>query len=306
MCHAVVEQVGDDPLHLADMALCYANVDRAANGRIASGDGVARDCPRRIAAQHSRSRRTQRYPRLARPRLAPPRRARRHERAAGDRKDLLIREARRDRHVTGIRERRYASIVFAFYSEGVEGHAVLRKAPDDRVSVVVCDSSILWELARREGRPCWSIPDTSVERVSGTHMTTGPLDRAWHLLSGRGERAYEQPERSPSPRRSSWQPSPEAPSARVLGIPEGSAISWMTDGACIERQDVDWFPNESELGDEAKAICRGCRVTAACLEHALARHEYGVWGGTTERERRTLRKFLGSRSTGKSGYLHEM
>ncbi len=141
------------------------------------------------------------------------------------------------------------------------------------------------------------------------HMTTGPLDRALHLLSGRGELAYEQPDRSPSPRHSSGQPpseQPAAPSARVLGIPEGSAISWMTDGACIERQDVDWFPNEGESGDEAKAICRGCRVTAACLEHALARHEYGVWGGTTERERRTLRTFLGSRSTGKSGYLHEI
>ena len=40
---------------------------------------------------------------------------------------------------------------------------------------------------------------------------------------------------------------------------------------------------------EAKAICADCPVRQACLEHALAHREReGVWGGTTERERRRI------------------
>jgi len=36
-------------------------------------------------------------------------------------------------------------------------------------------------------------------------------------------------------------------------------------------------------------VCTGCPVRAQCLEHALAHDErYGVWGGTSERERRRL------------------
>jgi WhiB family redox-sensing transcriptional regulator len=36
-------------------------------------------------------------------------------------------------------------------------------------------------------------------------------------------------------------------------------------------------------------VCHGCDVRISCLEHALAsREKVGVWGGTTERERRRL------------------
>ncbi len=41
--------------------------------------------------------------------------------------------------------------------------------------------------------------------------------------------------------------------------------------------------------NEAKLICRGCRVQTDCLAEALdGRVEFGVWGGMTERERRAL------------------
>ncbi len=40
---------------------------------------------------------------------------------------------------------------------------------------------------------------------------------------------------------------------------------------------------------EAKRICTGCRVRQHCLADALDnRTEFGVWGGMTERERRSL------------------
>ena len=43
--------------------------------------------------------------------------------------------------------------------------------------------------------------------------------------------------------------------------------------------------------ESAKAVCRGCDARPACLEFALATNqESGVWGGTSEDERRKLRK----------------
>ena len=43
--------------------------------------------------------------------------------------------------------------------------------------------------------------------------------------------------------------------------------------------------------DAAKEICAVCPVNPECLEFALATNqEAGVWGGTTEEERRKLRK----------------
>jgi WhiB family redox-sensing transcriptional regulator len=42
---------------------------------------------------------------------------------------------------------------------------------------------------------------------------------------------------------------------------------------------------------EAKAVCGRCPVRERCLQWALEeRQEYGVWGGTSEDERRALRR----------------
>jgi WhiB family redox-sensing transcriptional regulator len=75
----------------------------------------------------------------------------------------------------------------------------------------------------------------------------------------------------------------------TFGIPMGSSIAWMAEGACVARPEIDWFPTYGEPADEAKAVCGGCRVRETCLDQAIKRHEYGVWGGTTERERESLR-----------------
>lgn len=53
------------------------------------------------------------------------------------------------------------------------------------------------------------------------------------------------------------------------------------------------FYPENSSGDvqRAKDICGVCPVQEPCLEEALANEEkYGVWGGTSERERRRLRR----------------
>ncbi len=48
------------------------------------------------------------------------------------------------------------------------------------------------------------------------------------------------------------------------------------------------FPQPGDQS-RARAVCRDCPVRLACLAEALDnRIEYGVWGGTTERERRSM------------------
>ena len=70
-------------------------------------------------------------------------------------------------------------------------------------------------------------------------------------------------------------------------------------GDVYKRQDLDterFFHPEGERGgtrrrrdEAAKAICAKCPVINQCREYALAAHEpYGVWGGLTQEERRTL------------------
>jgi WhiB family redox-sensing transcriptional regulator len=45
---------------------------------------------------------------------------------------------------------------------------------------------------------------------------------------------------------------------------------------------------------EARMFCRTCPVRTECLAHALdERIEFGVWGGMTERERRSLLRSRG-------------
>lgn len=42
---------------------------------------------------------------------------------------------------------------------------------------------------------------------------------------------------------------------------------------------------------ETKRVCAGCPVQSLCLEWAmLGRIDYGVWGGLSECERRTLKR----------------
>lgn len=47
-----------------------------------------------------------------------------------------------------------------------------------------------------------------------------------------------------------------------------------------------------EAMDDARAVCQACLVRQACFDYAVAAVEllHGVSGGTSERERRRLRK----------------
>ena len=45
----------------------------------------------------------------------------------------------------------------------------------------------------------------------------------------------------------------------------------------------------------AKTICAQCPLRMKCLDWAIAREEFGVWGGTTARERAAIRRERGVR-----------
>jgi WhiB family redox-sensing transcriptional regulator len=71
---------------------------------------------------------------------------------------------------------------------------------------------------------------------------------------------------------------------------------WRDEAACL-HVDPDLFFPLGTAGpalrqvDEAKRICRTCPVRTPCLTWALAQeNSSGIWGGTTEEERRAIRR----------------
>ncbi len=66
----------------------------------------------------------------------------------------------------------------------------------------------------------------------------------------------------------------------------------MAEGACRDpHPGVTWFPGPGERSGPAQAVCEGCPVRWPCLDYALADESLdGVWGGTTTKERKRLRR----------------
>jgi WhiB family transcriptional regulator, redox-sensing transcriptional regulator len=72
---------------------------------------------------------------------------------------------------------------------------------------------------------------------------------------------------------------------------EAAMTAWMADGLCRTHPPATFFPSDGVGVDRARKICAGCPVQAPCLEYALEhRIDHGVWGGTSERERRRILK----------------
>jgi WhiB family redox-sensing transcriptional regulator len=64
---------------------------------------------------------------------------------------------------------------------------------------------------------------------------------------------------------------------------------WQEDALCAEVDPEIFFPDRGGSSKTAKAICRTCPVAVECLEYALETDQgYGVWGATTEADRRRL------------------
>lgn len=67
------------------------------------------------------------------------------------------------------------------------------------------------------------------------------------------------------------------------------SIDWMGQGNCRDHPPSTFFPSDGVGVDVARRICATCPVQAPCLEYALRNGvDHGVWGGTSERERRRI------------------
>lgn len=71
--------------------------------------------------------------------------------------------------------------------------------------------------------------------------------------------------------------------------------------ACSTVDPELFFPQEVEIApnkvvskytnlSKAKEVCASCPLALQCLEFALKNVEIGIWGGTTESQRESLRK----------------
>jgi WhiB family redox-sensing transcriptional regulator len=74
------------------------------------------------------------------------------------------------------------------------------------------------------------------------------------------------------------------------------STGWLDQAACRHCDPELFFPDSDVRPvraqvEAAKKVCRGCPVRGTCLRWALDHgQEAGIWGGTTEQERRQLRR----------------
>lgn len=68
--------------------------------------------------------------------------------------------------------------------------------------------------------------------------------------------------------------------------------TWWTRAACDGMDRNLFFTKDTAA--EAKAVCRSCPVRPTCLEWVLVNvrsgDDFGIWGGTSARERRSMRQ----------------
>ncbi len=80
----------------------------------------------------------------------------------------------------------------------------------------------------------------------------------------------------------------------IKNVTRGNS-KWMESAVCASvdpelfQQSRDTSPGVDH-SKTAKKICLTCPVVDECLDHALTYWESGVWGGTTEVERRDIRR----------------
>ncbi len=88
-------------------------------------------------------------------------------------------------------------------------------------------------------------------------------------------------------------------SALALGSAD---YSWRNEAICRDTDPELFFPvgttGQALLQiDRAKQVCNECNVRVSCLEFALeTNQDSGIWGGTSEEERRNIRRQIAARN----------
>lgn len=66
---------------------------------------------------------------------------------------------------------------------------------------------------------------------------------------------------------------------------------WVQDALCATVGGDLFFPEAAQSATPAKRICAACPVQANCLAEAIENNEeWGVWGGTSGRDRQGMRR----------------
>jgi WhiB family redox-sensing transcriptional regulator len=75
----------------------------------------------------------------------------------------------------------------------------------------------------------------------------------------------------------------------LLGRPR-----WHPDAACKDMDVAKFFPTRYEMNNDehraARRVCRGCPVRLECLEAGMVKYQSGIWGGSSDKERRRARR----------------
>jgi WhiB family transcriptional regulator, redox-sensing transcriptional regulator len=66
---------------------------------------------------------------------------------------------------------------------------------------------------------------------------------------------------------------------------------WQQRALCAQTDPEAFYPEKGGSTREAKRVCLACPVRQDCLQAALDNDErWGIWGGTSERERRKMKR----------------
>src|SRR5690348_2547490 len=72
-------------------------------------------------------------------------------------------------------------------------------------------------------------------------------------------------------------------------LPCDALMSWEDQARCLHYDPELFFTPRGKAERRAEQVCSRCPVRLQCLDYALdTRVEFGVWGGTTGKERRTM------------------
>jgi WhiB family redox-sensing transcriptional regulator len=81
----------------------------------------------------------------------------------------------------------------------------------------------------------------------------------------------------------------------AVGTRRSKMYPYLDDAACRGLDPELFYAEGGAAVARAKSVCANCPLRPKCLEWAISREEFGVWGGTTARERAAIRRQRGVR-----------
>jgi WhiB family redox-sensing transcriptional regulator len=83
--------------------------------------------------------------------------------------------------------------------------------------------------------------------------------------------------------------------ATVGGTRRSRMYPYLEEAACRGLDPELFYAEGGAAIAKAKSVCVTCPLRMKCLEWAISREEFGVWGATTARERAAIRRERGVR-----------